>query len=1108
MHIPRRIPLVWVLAGLVAAGPLARNAHAGVYFLPATADTWVNEAAPTAIGGADSSLYSVRFIPFSRIAFLRFDLSGIPPGSVIQSAALTVDVTIADGSGAPINVHRATAPWTEAGATWDSLATAWDSLTVDGQLFAAGAGITGADVTALVQQWVDGAVPNNGLALVSTSIGNLTEYASRESTTGATPTLVVQTGTPAAGMQVATGWYTGSSTANRSITGVGFSPDVVIIKGAGGSPAWIRTSTMGGNDSRPLGMAAGVTTGRIRSLDADGFTVMNNVEVNEFGTRYDWIALRASAGEMVVSAYSGDGSAGRIVGGLGFTPAYVMILGEATVEAVQRFDTQLPGESHTFAASGPLTGAITAFTADGFVVDPAPETNASTAGKYHFVAFSSGANVATGSYSGTGTAPVSISSAGFSPDLVFIKSQTALGAAVFRSSSWSNSVAGPLGPGFYFGNGITSMLPSGFELGSAVETNGFGEPYYWLALAGSNVQPIPLEADVAVAIAVDDSVPVPGQAITFTLAAANAGPDSTFGLQVQVALPAGLTYLGHVLTHGTYSSASGIWDIGALGAGEVAGMDLGAQVDLPSAGATIETIARVGASAVSDTNVANNADTVAVTVQIPIVVDDTPGSLYPEAGYPGEPSLALRIGLDNASVTDLYLDTTTTVSLTDGTVSYSAPLANPTLVPSGASGFVIAFAPAAVPATLRGDTTYPLILNLRGTASGGIPLTQPVNTAGTNELFVPVPSVEVAAGITGNAIVSPGDTNVTLLSLAFANNTFSQRVLDTLVVTNASAGAGSATELDALASRLFLYADADTSGTRTPADTLLATTVFKAGEAVFATAASWGLPAGATGNLLVCASVDSFAARDGDVLDAVIARAADIRFTPPTPIAGSITPLSPIDSWGAATIDGFLSFQVAVAAASNTIYSGQTGHLLATIDVPSNGYAPDVLRALELSDAGGTFDPADFTAVRLHVDDGDGVFSPAGDPVLGTFAWSGDRYVVSGLALPVPSARRVFVAADAALTPTTGNRLVPSLPADGVTMASSNDGPIDTSVTPGGGITVVMLEQVEVTPVAVSTAAVHPGERDAPLLALSVRNGTLAPVRGRLCSLQKGRRFQ
>ncbi len=58
---------------------------------------------------------------------------------------------------------------------------------------------------------------------------------------------------PAQAMQFVTGSYVGNGTAGRSITGVGFQPDAVIIKGNAAQHAVMRTSTMTGDAAKQMG---------------------------------------------------------------------------------------------------------------------------------------------------------------------------------------------------------------------------------------------------------------------------------------------------------------------------------------------------------------------------------------------------------------------------------------------------------------------------------------------------------------------------------------------------------------------------------------------------------------------------------------------------------------------------------------------------------------------------------------------------------------------------------------------------------------------------------------------------------------------------------------
>ena len=76
-----------------------------------------------------------------------------------------------------------------------------------------------------------------------------------------------------AGMLLASGSYTGNGANNSSITGLGFQPDVVIIKGNNAQLTFIRTSTMTGDASKQLSSNPALVTNRIQSLDADGFTL-------------------------------------------------------------------------------------------------------------------------------------------------------------------------------------------------------------------------------------------------------------------------------------------------------------------------------------------------------------------------------------------------------------------------------------------------------------------------------------------------------------------------------------------------------------------------------------------------------------------------------------------------------------------------------------------------------------------------------------------------------------------------------------------------------------------------------------------------------------------
>src|SRR5688500_11823714 len=76
--------------------------------------------------------------------------------------------------------------------------------------------------------------------------------------------------------QVLSGDYTGDGTSSRVISELGFTPDVVIVKGNTAQTAAIRTSTMVGDLAKPMTGATALTADLIESLDSGatlGFTV-------------------------------------------------------------------------------------------------------------------------------------------------------------------------------------------------------------------------------------------------------------------------------------------------------------------------------------------------------------------------------------------------------------------------------------------------------------------------------------------------------------------------------------------------------------------------------------------------------------------------------------------------------------------------------------------------------------------------------------------------------------------------------------------------------------------------------------------------------------------
>jgi hypothetical protein len=90
---------------------------------------------------------------------------------------------------------------------------------------------------------------------------------------------------------IETGTYTGNSTDDRSITGAGFQPTMVWVKGDTTQQAVFAIDTMDAGDSAIF--AAGTPkTNRIQDLESDGFQVGTDGRVNANSIEYYWAAWK------------------------------------------------------------------------------------------------------------------------------------------------------------------------------------------------------------------------------------------------------------------------------------------------------------------------------------------------------------------------------------------------------------------------------------------------------------------------------------------------------------------------------------------------------------------------------------------------------------------------------------------------------------------------------------------------------------------------------------------------------------------------------------------------------------------------------------------------
>jgi len=272
--------------------------------------------------------------------------------------------------------------------------------------------------------------------------------------------------------------YVGDGGSSHPITGVGFQPDVVIIKAATNRAGVIRTSTMSGDAAKVLGSTGTLQSNYIESLDADGFTVGSTQQVNTSGTTYYYAAMKAGS-DLEVGSYPGNGVDNRSITGVGFQPVWVITLGDGDDSAF-RPDILAGDNSYLMTGTGKLTNRIQALEADGFQVGSNADVNELNT-TFHYIAWAASPQVSTGRYTGNGTDNRSITGIGFQPLMAWVKRDDAqaavwrpLSAAGDRTLYWSATASTT--------NRIQALEADGFEVGTNAQVNTNLSIYYYLAL--------------------------------------------------------------------------------------------------------------------------------------------------------------------------------------------------------------------------------------------------------------------------------------------------------------------------------------------------------------------------------------------------------------------------------------------------------------------------------------------------------------------------------------------------------------------------------------------------------------------------------------------------
>ncbi|MGB2694964.1 MAG: hypothetical protein WBD55_07225, partial [Dehalococcoidia bacterium] len=271
-----------------------------------------------------------------------------------------------------------------------------------------------------------------------------------------------------------TGSYTGNGVDNRSITGVSFQADVVIVKSNVGQAAVIRTSTMAGDVSKVVTLGGALLADEIQSINSNGFTIGTSSRVNANGQTFYWVAMKAGS-NMKVGSYVGNATDNHSITGVGFQPTWVITLGDGEESWFK--PSGLAGDaSFRMDGTSTFTDRIQAVESGGFQVGANTNVNkASTT--FHYIAWKADTNVKESTYTGNNTDDRSITGVGFQPVLVWVKRDSGNQSAWRPASTsgqtsllWDTTVAAT--------NDIQALETDGFQVGNNARTNTTGTYHY------------------------------------------------------------------------------------------------------------------------------------------------------------------------------------------------------------------------------------------------------------------------------------------------------------------------------------------------------------------------------------------------------------------------------------------------------------------------------------------------------------------------------------------------------------------------------------------------------------------------------------------------------
>lgn len=303
-------------------------------------------------------------------------------------------------------------------------------------------------------------------------------------------------------MRQASGQYIGTGGASRVVTGLGFQPEVILVKPASTSAAFITTSTMASGKTKVLDPAGVLQSNYITTISSDGFTA--GTSANSSGVTYYYVAFDDDA-DINVGTFTGSTSSQNV--NVGYRPAMVWVLGESGDwndygNISQDGWDSSPDAFNNGAILDASSASMGAYNASGFSVPASGSSGVDDGYVYHYVTFKN-SNVYTGTYTGTGSSlNVSI---GVNPDFVIVKNTSDL-----TNNVWFKTYAMPATASYKFVDNVSNIAidgfnSTGFTLGVQGEVNGTGNTLQYFAL-GTPTGTLPVQLISFVGEKIDHSI--------------------------------------------------------------------------------------------------------------------------------------------------------------------------------------------------------------------------------------------------------------------------------------------------------------------------------------------------------------------------------------------------------------------------------------------------------------------------------------------------------------------------------------------------------------------------------------------------------------------------